>query len=174
MADPKRLEQFNRTLAVHERPLRSYVFMLVPQSADVDEIMQEIMLVLWEKLEQLDPESNIFAWACQVARFKVQHYRRDKQRDRVIFSDALIEHLADEAGDVAGELDECQVALESCLQKLNPQHRNLLRLRYDEELPVNQIALSAGRSAEAIYKALARSRQFLHECVKRSMAPGKV
>jgi len=169
MADSELVEQFIRIVASHEARLRCYVLSLVPRWADADEIMQEVNVVLWQKFEQFQPDSNFFAWACQIARFKVRDYRRKKSRERVIFSDALVDLLADECVAVADRVNDSQTALDSCLRKLNPEQRQLIALRYNEDASINQIASSLGRTVGAIYKALERTHQLLHECIKRRL-----
>ena len=165
MADSELVEQFIRIVATHEARLRCYVLSLVPRWADADEIMQEVNVVLWQKFEQFQPDTNFFAWACQIARFKVKDYRRKKSRERVIFSDALVNMLAEECVAVAEKVNDSQAALDCCLKKLNPDQRKLILLRYNEDASINQIAMSLGRTIAAIYKALERTHQLLHECV---------
>jgi RNA polymerase sigma-70 factor (ECF subfamily) len=169
MADTELVEQFIRIVASHEARLRCYVLSLVPRWADADEIMQEVNVVLWQKFEQFQPDSNFFAWACQIARFKVKDYRRKKSRERVIFSDALVEMLADECVAVAEKVNDSQTALDCCLRKLNPDQRKLILLRYNEDTSIHQIAMSLGRTVGAIYKALERTHQLLHECIRRRL-----
>jgi RNA polymerase sigma-70 factor (ECF subfamily) len=136
MADTELVEQFIRIVASHEARLRCYVLSLVPRWADADEIMQEVNVVLWQKFEQFQPDSNFFAWACQIARFKV---------------------------------NDSQTALDCCLRKLNPDQRKLILLRYNEDTSIHQIAMSLGRTVGAIYKALERTHQLLHECIRRRL-----
>lgn len=170
MSDSKKVEEFLQLLGSNEARLRYFVLSLVPNWADAEEIMQEINIVLWRKFEQFEPNTSFFAWACQVARFKVRDYRRKKSRERVIFSDSLVDILASECVAVAEQVNECQAALTGCLGKLNPDQTNLIFLRYNEGASVSQIAASLGRSVEAIYKALGRTHQLLHDCIKRKLA----
>ncbi len=169
MADSERVEEFIRILATHEARLRCYVLSLVSQWADADEVMQDVNVVLWQKFELFQPDTNFFAWACQIARFKVRDYRRKKSRERVVFSDELVDLLAEEAVVVAERVNDCQAALDGCLGKLKPDQRNLIHLRYNEDESIDDIAQSVGRTVEAVYKSLGRTRQVLHDCIKRKL-----
>jgi DNA-directed RNA polymerase specialized sigma24 family protein len=59
--------------------------------------------------------------------------------------------------------------LRDCLAKLPPDQLASLNLYYTEEEPVETIALREGRTVDAIYKLLQRSRRVLLGCVERGM-----
>lgn len=58
------------------------------------------------------------------------------------------------------------LALESFLQRLNPQQRKLVMLRYADGLPNQEIAERTGRALPGVTKALQRLRQALVNCVQ--------
>jgi RNA polymerase sigma-70 factor (ECF subfamily) len=74
-----------------ERRIFAYVYTLVPNRADAEDVFQEVSKVLWEKYDEWNPPDDFAAWACRVAYFKVNDYRRSRRRQRVIFSDDVLE-----------------------------------------------------------------------------------
>jgi RNA polymerase sigma-70 factor (ECF subfamily) len=88
------------------------------------------------------------------------------------FSQALVEQLAETAIEQAGtlQLDERRQALSDCIAKLPPRDRDLLARRFAEGASVQSVAVQVGRSADALYKALAKIRQALFDCVTRTLA----
>ena len=63
-----------------------------------------------EKFEQLDNPENFRKWAFGVARFEVLSYRRDKARDRHVFSEELLLQLAGEAEKISEQtIDEIRI-----------------------------------------------------------------
>ena len=61
-------------------------------------------------------------------------------------------------------------ALEHCLKPLTEKSRHLLKLRYSDALGVKELAEQLGLTAAAAFKALARLRHSLRECIERRLA----
>lgn len=170
MADSDRVDEFVRLLGQNQRRLFLYVLSLVPRWNDAEEIIQETNLVLWREFGQFQPGTNFTAWACKVAFHQVLAWRKRRQRDRLEFSPAFLEAVADEMTSAADVLDERAHALAGCIDRLPPGQRDLLRLRYTDGLAIEAIARRVDRSVEAVYRALSRIRQALHQCVSRRLA----
>jgi RNA polymerase sigma-70 factor (ECF subfamily) len=75
--------------------------------------------------------------------------------------------VAETAMSLKAEQDVRGDALEQCMKKLPVRDRELLEARYEEGGSVETAAERNGRSLEAAYKALARIRRVLLECVNR-------
>jgi RNA polymerase sigma-70 factor (ECF subfamily) len=71
---------------------------------------------------------------------------------------------------MTAEIDARHEALEHCLKKLHPRDRDLLLTRYEPGGGVEAAAQRSGRSMEAAYKALARLRKLLHDCVTQRLS----
>ena len=172
MTVPYEVDQFIVLFANDAHRLRAYVFALVPRWSDADDVMQQVSLVLWKKFDQFEPGTNFFAWACRIARLEAKNYLRRHRRERGLFGGAFIDVVADEASGMADELADRRRALRSCIEKLGPAHRELLRLRYEEAGSIEAVAGSLKLSSAAVYKALSRIRQTLSRCVARSRGAG--
>ena len=68
------------------------------------------------------------------------------------------------------QLEERRQALAGCIAKLAAPEQDLLSRRFGDGTAVGDIAAQRGRSADAIYKTLAKIRQVLFECVTRTLA----
>jgi RNA polymerase sigma-70 factor (ECF subfamily) len=170
LSDQNRIDEFIRLFTSHEPRLRAYVLTLVPRWSDAEEIMQQCNLVLWKKFGQFQSGTNFFAWACRIARLEVMEFRRQQSRDRMLFTDAFLETLADEASDLASDLSARQHALQGCLERLPGKHRRMLQLRYMEGGSIEAVARAFTRSVEAAYRMLSRIRELLHDCITRRLA----
>src|SRR5262249_10830376 len=135
--------------------------------------LQEVSLVMWEKFQAESPPSDFTAWGCRIAYFKVLDHRKKRQRSRVLFSEAMLERVAETAAEhsQALQLDERRDALADCIAKLSPKDRDLLARRFAEGATVQSVAKQVTRSADSVYKALARIRLALFDCVTRRVAP---
>jgi RNA polymerase sigma-70 factor (ECF subfamily) len=170
MSDAARVDEFVRLLAQNQRRLFVYVHTLVPNHADAEEVLQNTNLVLWREFGTFETGTNFTAWACRVALNQVLAWRKKQQRDRLRFSDELLEVVATEAREADDALEERSRALAGCLEKLPPDQRELIRLRYGEGSAIEAVAAAVRRTVEATYRALSRVRHALHECVTRTLA----
>jgi RNA polymerase sigma-70 factor (ECF subfamily) len=163
---------FLRLFVAHARRLYAYILTLLPHRADADDVLQEASVVLWDKFDPLRPPDDFAAWACRIAYFKVLDFYKKSRRSRIRFSQTLLERIAETAVEHAGalQLDERREALAGCLEKLGPRDRDLLARRFADGATTQSTAVQVGRSVEAVYKALARIRQALFDCVTRTLA----
>jgi RNA polymerase sigma-70 factor (ECF subfamily) len=167
-------EQFIELYTAHEVRLRGYVLSLVPRWSDAEDIVQKCSLILWKKFEQYEPGTNFFAWACQIVRFEVKAFARQMARERMVFNDEFLNLVAEETVESQQELQARIEALQKCVERLPRDHRELLRLRYDERRSVGSVAARVNRPVEGVYKALSRIRIALHTCIRRRLAAGNV
>src|SRR5947209_5262765 len=165
---------FLRLFLQNERRLYAYILTLLPHRADVDDVLQEASLVMWDKFDERRPPDDFAAWGCRIAYFKVLDFYKKSQRSRVCFSQALLERLAETAVEQAGtlQLDDRREALAACLEKLNARDRDLLARRFAAGATTRSTAAEVGRSVDATYKALSKIRQALFDCVSRTLAQG--
>ena len=43
--------------------IKSFIFSLVPNTSDADDVMQETSRIIWEKFEEFEVGTNFLAWA---------------------------------------------------------------------------------------------------------------
>jgi RNA polymerase sigma-70 factor (ECF subfamily) len=159
-------------IARHQSRLRGFVRCLLVRSSDVDDILQEINAVLWEKADEFQPGTDFWAWASQIARFKVFNHVRKLERDRLVFDAELLNQLADVACLRVRNVDRRRDALDHCLNELPPPQRQLIDLRYASGQSVESIAESIGRPAGSIRQTLYRIRGALQACIEGRLALG--
>ena len=104
---------------------------------------------------------------CALPIFK---FRDKKRRDRLHFSDAFVEQVADEALVVSGELELRRKALIYCLGKLREKDRELIQQRYAPGANGRTVAELLDRPVNSVYQSLGRIRRTLMECINRRLA----
>lgn len=157
-------------IARHQSRLRGFVRCLLVRSGDVDDVLQEINAVLWEKADEFQPGTDFWAWASQIARFKVMNHIRKLGRERLVFDEAIMEQLAEIAVSKLEQMDQRRAALDHCLQQLPPPQRQLIDLRYTAGQTIEWIGESIGRPAGSVRQALYRIRAALQACIERQLA----
>jgi len=154
----------------HQRRIFAYIYTLVPDRHDAEDLLQETSVVICEKFDDFTPETDFVAWACQIAWWRIRYSRQKFARSKVIFDDEVLASVAHTASAMREELDERHEALAACLQKLPPRDRELVMTRYEPGCGVAEAAERSGRSMDAAYKALNRLRKLLHDCVTHELA----
>lgn len=166
----ERTEQFVRLFSLHQRRIYAYILTLLPHRADAEDVLQESSAVIWRKFDQYEPNTHFAAWACGIARLEALNFRRRHRGEPLQFDDAAVEVLAEEVESRGEELEDRYRALADCLERLSPADRDLVRRRYTEQASVPRVAEQVGRPLEGLYKAFARIRRALHECIDRRTA----
>jgi RNA polymerase sigma-70 factor, ECF subfamily len=157
-------------LARHQRQILGFIHTMVPRIQDAEDIFQETCEVICEKFDSFSPGTDFLAWACEIARWRVRAARTAFARSKITFSDEVVDQLAQTMANMRQELDLRSDALELCLKKLPDRDRDLVTSRYSLGASIEEAAEQNGRSLDAAYKALARIRRVLYDCVSRRTA----
>ena len=125
---------------------------------------------MWRKFDQYKEGSNFRSWAFEVAKLETLNYRRKIGRDKHIFSDELLNQLAEDATNSASQLEqERRAALPHCIEKLRDKDREILAKRYGEKESIAEYAQSVGRTPNAIYRQVWRIRHALLDCITNTL-----
>lgn len=172
-AEAESRKQLMMLMTRHQRQIFAYIYTLVPDRHDAEDLLQEASVVICDKFSEFKLGTDFVAWACQVAWWRIRYSRQKFARSKVIFDDTVLESVAHTASTMHQELDERHEALAGCLQKLAPRDRELVLTRYEPGSGVAEAARRTGRSMDAAYKALNRLRKLLHDCVTHEIAHEK-
>jgi RNA polymerase sigma-70 factor, ECF subfamily len=169
MNEKERHNLFSELIACHQSELYGYIFAVVRNWEDADDLFQSLCVVLWRKFESFRPGSSFFAWARQSAKLEVSSFLRRKRSLNYVSEgvlDTLTAIVADAEGDSA---QPYLVALRRCRAKLSTVDEELLGLRYIEELGVCEIAERLQRLQPSISRSLNRIRHWLLECIQMEL-----
>jgi RNA polymerase sigma-70 factor (ECF subfamily) len=164
-----RTTAFLELLTAHERVLGLYVHGLVPCDSEAEDILQQTKLLLWKHFDDFVPGTNFIAWARKIAFHQILTYRRQKKRSHLPLDEAALEALGHAVSQLAEDGSPRQEALRTCLARLPVEHRQLVQLRYYDDLEIDQIADRVSRTEAAVYRALSRVRMTLMECVQKQL-----
>ena len=158
--------EFVRLLAENERHLAGYVHALIPLWQDAEDVLQDTKLRLWEQFDSFQVGTNFPAWAFTIAGYMVRTHRKRCSRERICFSDDLLEKLSGQVPTIAVlESDDRLLALVECVKTLSNASRKLLRVFCVGHQKIKDIAHDLGQTPAATRVALFRIRQSLSECV---------
>lgn len=146
------------------------VYSLVFNQVDRDheaaqEIVQEAFLAAVKSVKYFHGKSSIFTWLCSIANRKVADFYRRKKREtkhRVNYSiDSEQVRDRDESAVGLVESGESREVVRQTLLSLPLHYRQVLMLKYFEELQVSEIGEIMERSPKSIEGLLTRARKEL-------------
>lgn len=152
--------------------LRGYAASLLPGYDRVDDVVQEASALIWARRADYVPGTNFVGWAMRFAYFTALAHRRDLIRSgsRLIFSEAVLQKVADAAEARATAADARLEALEKCLAELKPADAALVQARYGHDTTLTALAAEQRKTPDALHKAISRLRLVLRMCVQRRMS----
>jgi len=148
----------------------AFVISVVRDFSARDDVLQEVAVAVIESFDSYDPQRPFVAWAMGIAQNKVRQYLRRIQRDRLVFDDDVLVHLAAAFEEESAEQSQSLAFLRSCLEQLEGRSRKLCELRYGSDLKPAAMAESLGMTANTVAKALQRIRDQLRACIERKVA----
>lgn len=164
--------EFVKLLTDHQASIRAFVISLLPGAPGVDDVIQETNAALWTHRAKFEMGTNFRAWALTTARFQVMaHCRTLKRRRWVTLDSDVAEAIADDI--------ECQTdpdfmarriqALQTCIEKVRPDDRELLMQRYWHKTRLQDFAVTHRRSLSGLKVQLFRLRAALKRCIETQL-----
>lgn len=150
--------------------IRAYIAGMGVAAHEVDDVAQEVYIALFRGHDKIPAETTPERWLRGIARnLCLNHIRRSARKGR-LHREALAELLADansycDRPESDGEFDG---ALEHCVRRLPQDSKDLLCMRYRDDMTSQKIAESVNSTAQAIRVALHRIRASLKRCIAQT------
>jgi RNA polymerase sigma-70 factor (ECF subfamily) len=173
IAEKDRMDQQAEFLTLflqHQADCKAFIGSVVRDRHARDDIFQEVALLLWKKFAEYDPRFSFGAWARGIAAKKIMQQWEKVGKLPLPQAPQVIQTLLDAFERTETSASAEIEALEHCLELLPEKSRQLLALRYEESLSLNQIAQRVQSTLDAVHKALSRLRARLQECVDQRLA----
>ena len=152
-------------VAAHADAIYAYVRRrLIPRVDLVDDLVQDVFLVAWEKLASFRSDAPLRSWLLGIARHKVEDYYRSRLREPDSEFDentVLTNFTSHQTPDLDTLLDReaRRFQTQQVLQSLPEPYSLILLWRYWEQRSTQEIAAQTGRTEKAVERMLARARE---------------
>lgn len=164
-------QEFSCLFVKHEPVLRAFARRMVPDWQLVDEAIQEASITMWQKRSQLESDDGFLPWAKVVVRFKCFRQLEKLRSRRTVLSFATVELLVDnESQQPLSAMHDRAPALRACLQQFSREHQELLFTPHKSTESIAELAVRRNKTANALYKLLARLRAQLASCIELRIA----
>ena len=134
---------FEQLYRLYAQRVFQYVHLLVGDPATAEEVVGDTMVAVWRGAGSFSHGSRVSTWILGIARHKALDAlrRAGRQRYHVTLEEAM--HLANSQDGAVEELNRKQQAnlTQQALSMLSPEHQEILRLVFYEELPYDEIGV---------------------------------
>lgn len=141
-----------------------------PPGADIDDVAQRTFIEAFRNIGRYKPNSDFKSWLLTIARYQVMaectRLRRLADYHERYVPHALALEFERRLVETLPQPEHRLELLKQCVATLTATSQELLRLRYDGDQSLEQVAQTVGRSLGAIKKHFFLIRQQLHECVR--------
>jgi len=165
-----RQERAVALLLSHRAMLLGYVVSIVRDPDLAEDVFQNVAVVVLDKAGAVARDEDFPAWARRVARLESLTALRKRKRAPELLDHSVLEMLEGHWAATETAPAPARKALRECVEKLSPYARQLIRMRYVENLSAQDVADRLNRSPNTIYVALSRTYRHLAGCVQRRLA----
>lgn len=151
----------------------NFIYRMTQNSEMADDLTQEVFVKVYRKLESFDRRRPFKPWLLRIAsNTTISELRR---KNKVISINAMEENNpAFELGDTSEAADTAQIVEErlsaslilEAISALDPRYRQVLLLRYKEQLSYEEIAEATGIPLNTVRTWLRRGREALKQKVR--------
>ena len=164
------LQLFAQFVREHEAGLYTYVLRLVGRREDAEDITQEALLQAYRTWQRVEPgaATGYVKWCYRIAHnLAIDNLRKNHPRSA---EDDELEHTADVRSPRPEEIYEHRVQaghVRDCIQSLEEKYREVLLLRYQEELSYEKMAEVLELPVSTIETRLFRAKKMLREKLEK-------
>jgi len=159
---------FEALLVAHQHRIYFFIRSMVFNPEDARDLLQDVNAIIIRKRKRFAVGTDFKSWAFAIARFECLAYlRRYEMRRSAPLHAGLLEYLADGAEGCADDIDPWLEALAECRRLLPEESVELLTLRYQTRVPLEEIARLWKTTEGALKQKLFRVRNQLKACIMK-------
>lgn len=146
----------------YKSKIRAYLQKRLPETEDIEAFTHDIFLEAIDSLPLFEGKSSLQTWLYKIAHNKVVDWYRKKKINSLLLSQLpFLEIVAHEVyqPEFQYEKKKLKESIELTLRGLSAKYRRILRLHYEEQKSIKEIALIMDLSPKAAESLLFRARQ---------------
>ena len=145
----------------YEKPVYNVAVRMLRNPEDARDIAQTVFLKAYQNLSNYDPQYKFYSWIYRMAINESLNILRVRGRNGGPVDD---EHPADDAGPAeSAAAHEDEVAVLAAIDRLKPEYRAVIALRYFADQSYEDMGQSLGIDAKTVKSRLFTARQMLKE-----------
>jgi RNA polymerase sigma-70 factor (ECF subfamily) len=135
---------------------------------DADDVQQDVWISVYHRISDLANPGAFRTWLFRMTRHRAIDFLRKRKRERELLDEVLAESESTTEADPNESSDPIDPAvLEGALTSIPPPQREVLLLRYRDDLSYNEIALVLGCPIGTVRTRLFHAKRRLQELITR-------
>lgn len=175
------LDSFHRLYQIYSRAIHNFVWRLVGESADAEDLTQETFLKAHSELKKLRDPAQFKYWLYRIARNEVYQKLRKSQRATVVSIDDEEVSYYDFLEDGSSGLDpegqvlavELNRVIQEALDDMAPKYRDVFILAVFQKESYDNISKIVGRSLLSVKTDIYRARLAVKERLNKYLSQRK-
>ena len=158
---------FNRLAVKYQERIYWHARRMTGNHLDADEIVQEVLMVLYNKLKTFEFKSSLYTWIYTITNTRSINYLKKKSL-RSFFSLDEISNRKFEQKDVIDDIESKQKIekIESAMQKLPVKQREVFIMRNFDEMSYEEISQITGKNVGTLKANYFHALNKIKELVK--------
>lgn len=143
---------FNKIAAKYQKRIYWHARRMLGNHMDADEVTQEVLIVLYKKLDTFSFQSTLFTWIYKITTTRSLNFIKKKKVKKFLFlDDENVREMHSKTNVVQDvESQEKIKKLDEILQKLPEKQREVFIMRQFDELNYSEIAEITNKSTGAL------------------------
>lgn len=158
---------FNRLAVKYQERIYWHARRMTGNHLDADEIVQEVLMVLYNKLKTFEFKSSLYTWIYTITNTRSINYLKKKSL-KSFFSLDEISNRKFEQNDVIDDIESKQKIekIESAMQKLPVKQREVFIMRNFDEMSYEEISQITGKNVGTLKANYFHALNKIKEMVK--------
>lgn len=155
----------------HSPKIVHYLSKKLPTFEDAQELTNDVFLEAIDSLSMLRYKENISSWLYRIAHNKmVDFYRKRKIKSILLSQMPFLQIVASEINQPEFQYEKNKIRdrIESAFRNISLKYQKILKLHYEEKVPVKTLAIIFNLSFKATESLLFRARQSFKLAYARS------
>lgn len=161
-----------QAVAENDASLRAFVASSIRNSSAADDVVQDIWKAAITQIKRYDSARSFRTWLFGIAKMQVLKWRQSMARNIEFLLPEVIE-LAATTAEEAEEIDDRLAMMKPCFAKLSRYDRQILDLKYYQEMKSADIAKKLGKNVASVEMATTRARRHLKVLMEEMQAEVK-
>jgi RNA polymerase sigma-70 factor (ECF subfamily) len=156
---------------LYATPLGAVAYAVLGTNEFVDDVLQDVFLVIWERRMSLEIHDNVAGYLYRAVRNRAQnvlrHERTQHRVESVVLRDTDLPLSASNTGEYSLDDADFKAQVYAALRRVPDGPREVFLLRWEQELSYDEIATMIGKPLPTVRVLMSRATKYLAEYFRR-------